>query len=48
MLSNAFGLSMTRNTGGVKFVERRDFPEIAEESFKLIEKQISSNLIMAI
>lgn len=33
-LNTAMELSMTRNTGGGEFIERRDYPEQIEQSLK--------------
>lgn len=41
-LNNALELSMTRNTGGGEFIERRDYPkaiEIALEQLRMLKTQ---------
>lgn len=32
LLNRALDLSMTRNTGGGEFIERRDYPRVVEEA----------------
>ena len=36
ILSKALDLSMTRNTGGGEFIERRDYPKVIEDAINLL------------
>ncbi|MDD3021122.1 MAG: hypothetical protein PHX61_09145 [Alphaproteobacteria bacterium] len=38
VLVNALELSMTRNSGGGEFVERRDYPPIVETELKKLQE----------
>lgn len=37
LLASALDLTMTRNTGGGEFVERRDYPKAAEEAMDALK-----------
>jgi hypothetical protein len=38
LLNRALDLSMTRNTGGGEFIERRDYPKIIEEAIDTLRQ----------
>ena len=38
ILNRALDLSMTRNTGGGEFVERRDYPKVIEDALSLLRR----------
>ncbi len=38
LLSRAMDLSMTRNTGGGEFIERRDYPKVIEDAIAMLRQ----------
>ncbi|MBN8520894.1 MAG: hypothetical protein J0L77_03235 [Alphaproteobacteria bacterium] len=38
LLNRALDLSMTRNTGGGEFIERRDYPKIIEDAIDTLRQ----------
>lgn len=38
LLSNVLEVAMTRNAGGQKFIERREYPKEVEDAFQRLDK----------